>query len=68
MGEKNGISAVRRYPMPSWGLATALEMSRGTNTKLRTAEGHNQSSYYKGTKAAAQMRTVGRGANNMALE
>jgi hypothetical protein len=51
----------------SWGLGTALEMSRGTNIKLRTAEGHNQSSY-KGTKVAAQMRTVGRGANNMALE
>jgi hypothetical protein len=54
-------------PIPSWGLATALEMSRGTNIKLRTAEGHNQSSY-KGTKVAAQMRTVGREANNMALE
>jgi hypothetical protein len=25
-------------------LATALDMSRGTNIKLRTAEGHNQSS------------------------
>jgi hypothetical protein len=23
--------------MPSWGLATALDMSRGTNIKLRTA-------------------------------
>jgi hypothetical protein len=41
-------------------------MNRGTNIKLRTAEGHSQSSY-KGTKVAAQMRTVGREANNMAL-
>jgi hypothetical protein len=53
--------------MPSWSLATALEMSIGTNIKPRTAEGYNQSSY-KGTKVTAQMRTVGREANNMALE
>jgi hypothetical protein len=45
--------------MPSWSLATALDMSRGTNTKLRTAEGHNQSSY-KGMEAAAQMLAAGR--------
>jgi hypothetical protein len=42
-------------------------MSRGTNIKLRTAEGHNQSSY-KGMKTAAQMLAVGREFNNMALE
>jgi hypothetical protein len=46
--------------------ATALDMCRGTNTKLRTAEGHNQSSL-KGTKVAAQMPAVEREANNMAL-
>jgi hypothetical protein len=42
-------------------------MSRGTNIKLRTAEEYSQSSY-KGTGVAAQMRTVEREANNMALE
>jgi hypothetical protein len=36
-----------------------MDMSRGTNIKLRTAEGHNQSSW-KGMEVAAQMLAAGR--------
>ena len=45
---------------------SVLDMSRGTNIKLRTAEEYNQSSS-RGTKVTAQMPTVEREANNMAL-